>query len=238
MYIDNTGSSLVVTIHTSSIAASNVAAKYIVNISPWDITSITADITGSMNNGFDIPRNEAADTATVTYRGAFERFNSDKSIVVFCGSGGTSDGFGTGSMKSIKDNPSILNATTNFPLGITLDGDPSEVITDAYISEDGTKFYALCISGLLYEYQIRAETLQKYAITFASQATVPTSIHIDKKSSPLSLTPTVYSLNSGDADVTWDSPDISVAARRVQIQVEGASVGTEVTTVRIDLESL
>ena len=238
MYIDNTGTSLVVTIHTLVTNTSNAAAKYIVNISPWDITSITADITGSMNNTFNVPRNEAADLTTHTYRGAFERFNSDKSIVVFCGSGGTADGFGTGSMKSIKDNSSILNATSAFPLGITLDGAPSEVITDAYISEDGTKFYALCVSGLLYEYQIRAETLQKYAITFASQAAVPASIHIDKKSSPLSLTPTVYSLNSGDADVTWDSPDISMTSRRVQIQVEGASVGTEVTTVRIDLESL
>ena len=142
-------------------------------------------------------------------------------------------------MKSIKDNPSILDVNNGpFPTGITLDGDPDEVITDAYVSEDGTKFYALCVNGNLYEYQIRAETLNKYEIAFASQATVPTTVHIGKRSSPLSLTHTVSTLNSGTAEVTWDSTDVTVDARRVQIQVEGASTGTEVSTIRIDLETL
>ena len=234
MYIDSEGTSVVVIGHLSNASASNTGYKYSIGISQWDVTSLTSDMQIPYAN-INFTRNETADLTTNTYRGVYERFNSDKSVVIFCGSGGSSDGFGTGSMKSIKDNPSILDSSSGFPLGITLDGDPDEVITDAYVSEDGTKFYALCVNGNLYEYQIRAETLNKYEIAFASQATVPTTVHIGKRSSPLSLTPTVSTLNSGTAEVTWDSTDVTVDARRVQIQVEGASTGTEVSTIRLDL---
>lgn len=235
MYIDSGGTSVVVIGHLSTASAANTGYKYSIGISQWDATSLTSDVTITYAN-MNFTRNEAADSTVTTYRGVYERFNSDKSVVIFCGSGGTSDGFGTGSMKSIKDNPSILDSSNGpFPTGITLDGDPDEVITDAYVSEDGTKFYALCVNGNLYEYQIRSETLNKYQIAFASQATVPTTVHIGKRSSPLSLTPTVSTLNSGTAEVTWDSTDVTVDARRVQIQVEGASTGTEVSTIILDL---
>jgi hypothetical protein len=239
MYIDSGGTSVVVIVHGTSTASANNGYKYNIGISQWDVTSLTTASLVITAATMNFTRNETPDLSTNTYRGVYERFNSDKSVVIFCGSGGTSDGFGTGSMKSIKDNPSILDSSGGpFPAGITLDGDPDEVITDAYVSEDGTKFYVLCVNGNLYEYQIRAETLNKYEIAFASQATVPTTVHIGKRSSPLSLTPTVSTLNSGTAEVTWDSTDVTVDARRVQIQVEGASTGTEVSTIRIDLETL
>ena len=239
MYIDSGGTSVVVIGHINPTATANDGYKYSIGISQWDVTSLTTASLAIPIRSMNFTRNETPNVTTTTYRGVYERFNSDKSVVIFCGSGGSSDGFGTGSMKSIKDNPSILDVNNGpFPTGITLDGDPDEVITDAYVSEDGTKFYALCVNGNLYEYQIRAETLNKYEIAFASQETVPTTVHIGKRSSPLSLTPTVSTLNSGTAEVTWDSTDVTVDARRVQIQVEGASTGTEVSTIRIDLETL
>ena len=86
-------------------------------------------------------------------------------------------------------------------------------------------------------YQIRAETLQKYEITYPAQATVPTTIHAKKRTTALQLSPSVTAINSIDGDVTWTSPAIEVNSRVVQVQVEGAGVGTSVSTVRLDLES-
>ena len=236
VYIDQGGTSLVIMFFSVSSATSNLAARISLSISAWDVTSLTSNFS-AIGPEVNFTRNEAANVTATTYRGAFERFNSDKSIIVFCGSGGTADGFGTGSMKVVKDNPSVLLGTT-FPAGITLDGDPDAVITDAYISNDGTKFFVLTITGTIYEYQIRAETLQKYEIAFAAQIVAPTSIHAKERTIPVSLTPTLVSLNSGDADITWSSDPIEMDSRTLQIQVEGASTGTEVSTIRIDLETL
>ena len=233
IYIDQGGTSLVILFLTTSTSSSNLANRVALSISAWDVTSLTGDWTASSAN-FNFTRNETADVTTASYRGAFERFNSDKSIIIFCGSGGTSDGFGTGSMKVVKDDPSVLLGTS-FPAGITLDGDPDAVITDAYLSDDGTKFFVLTIAGALYEYQIRAETLQKYEITFAAQTVAPTSIHVKERTIPVTLTPTLVSLNAGDADITWSSDPIEIDSRALQIQVDGAGPSTEISTIRLDL---
>ena len=233
--ITSDGSQVMVNQFISNTLTTNTAVRTFINLSSaWDLsgwpTATTSLLTDETYNG---SRNETADGTGAHYRGVIERYNSDKSIIIYSGSGGTTDGFGTQSIRTVKNGTGYETLSA----GVALDQRPSVQTTDAFISTDGTRFYLLAITGNLYMYQIRAETLQKYEITYPAQGTVPTSIHIKERNTALQLSPTVTSINSINADVTWSGDPIEVNARAIQVQVEGAGVGTSVSTVRLDIDA-
>lgn len=233
--ITSDGSQVMVNQFISNTLTTNTAVRTFINLSSaWDLsgwpTATTILLTDETYNG---SRNEAADGTGAHYRGVIERYNSDKSIIIYSGSGGTADGFGTQSIRTVKNGTGYETLSA----GVALDQRPSVQTTDAFISTDGTRFYLLAITGNLYMYQIRAETLQKYEITYPAQGTVPTSIHIKERNTALQLSPTVTSINSINADVTWSGDPIEVNARAIQVQIEGAGVGTSVSTVRLDIDA-
>ena len=235
MYMTSDGNQVVVIQYVTSTLTTNTTIRTSINLSsPWDLSGWpTVDSALTVDVTFNSARNEAADGAALNYRGVIERFNSDKSIIIYSSAGGKSDGFGTQSLRTVKNGTGYESLSA----GVALDQRPSVQTTDAFISTDGTRFYLLAITGNLYMYQIRAETLQKYEITYPAQGTVPTSIHIKERNTALQLSPTVTSINSITADVTWSGDPIEVNARAIQVQVEGAGVGTSVSTVRLDIDA-
>jgi len=247
MYIDpiSGGYEVVVTQFSASAVTTNTAnSTRFFLASPWSPVAgwpAAGSMSLSASNyiSFYATRGDAGngDGTLNNYRGMIQRFNSDRSVIVYCGSGGTNSGFGTNNFRCKKDLTGVESMLTSADSvdSVIMDNRPDAIITDAYISPDGTRFYAFSPSGSIYEYQVRVETLNKYEITFAPQAQAPTSIHIPGTGNSVSLSPEIASVNSDSVNITWSSDPIELDSRALQIQVDGAGPSTEISTIRLDL---
>ena len=243
-YITNDGSTVV----ASAIMSTNTYAQryYFSLSSAWDLSNSWPTSGVALPTGFGryylIRNNTLTDTADTSYRGVVERSNSDGTLVFTCGSGGTGNGFGNGAIKTFKDYQfSDFNQTSTAWMnwtGDTLDNRPNAVATDMYISPNGTRMYILSIDGVVRCWQCRAETLNKYEITFAAQPTVPNKISLPEVvSTTLNLTPTVDSVSTRFANLTWDGESGSIDGRGMQAKIIDFPPETEINNIRLDLQN-
>jgi len=101
------------------------------------------------------------------------------------------------------------------------------------ISPDGTKLYIITKSGQIFQFATRLKTLNKYVITYPTQASAPTSVYLPDSSVLQTLTPTLDGTNN---TISWTGTNVSANGRAVQFKLTNAPVDTEVTQVRINLK--
>lgn len=101
------------------------------------------------------------------------------------------------------------------------------------ISPDGTKLYIITKNGQIFQFATRLKTLNKYVITYPTQASAPTSVFLPDVSVLQTLTPTLDGANN---TIVYTGTNVSANGRAVQFELTGAPVDTEVTQVRINLK--
>jgi hypothetical protein len=101
------------------------------------------------------------------------------------------------------------------------------------ISPDGTKLYIITKGGQIFQFATRLKTLNKYVITYPTQASAPTSVFLPDVSVLQTLTPTLDGANN---TIVYTGTNVSANGRAVQFELTGAPVDTEVTQVRINLK--
>ena len=101
-------------------------------------------------------------------------------------------------------------------------------------SEDGTKLYIMYNDASIRQYNVRMQTLNKYTITFAAQASAPTTVHLPDRSVEVSLNNiTENALDSTKLDYSSDL--ISKTTRAVQFKMENSSSDSTIGNVNISL---
>jgi hypothetical protein len=116
---------------------------------------------------------------------------------------------------------------TNWPAG--------SITNTAYgrsidISPDGTKLYVLLATGTVYQFSVRVKTLNKYALTFATQGSAPTSVAIPAAIATPTMTTSVVSGN-----IVQTSNSITTNARAMQFKLTNNPAFSEITKVQLNL---
>ena len=116
---------------------------------------------------------------------------------------------------------------TNWPAG--------SITNSAYgrsidISPDGTKLYVLLATGTVYQFSVRVKTLTKYALTFATQGSAPTSVAIPAAIATPTMTTSVVSGN-----IVQTSNSITTNSRALQFKLTNNPAFSEITKVQLNL---
>jgi hypothetical protein len=139
--------------------------------------------------------------------------------------------------------PTTANLITSVPLG-ALNNDAtiainwpaasgvttSTAITGFDFAWDSTKFYVMNSTGTIYQFNVRVKALNKYTITYPTQASAPTSVYLPDRSTQLSLT-----TNVSNGNIVQTSAYTSTNSRAVQFKLTNNPIDCEVTQVRLNL---
>jgi hypothetical protein len=139
--------------------------------------------------------------------------------------------------------PTTANLITSVPLG-ALNNDAtiainwpaasgvttSTAITGFDFAWDSTKFYVMNSTGTIYQFNVRVKALNKYTITYPTQASAPTSVYLPDRSTQLSLTTSV-----SNGNIVQTSAYTSTNSRAVQFKLTNNPIDCEVTQVRLNL---
>lgn len=128
------------------------------------------------------------------------------------------------------------SVTTGFPVSSPLSAlsAPTSGWTSSsmFMSHDGLHFYMIRNDGLVYQFGVRTRTMTKYDITFASQASAPTSVYLPASTyTEQTLTP---SFSSGN--LVFTGTQTITNARAIQFKLTNNMMNSDVTQLRINLE--
>ena len=99
------------------------------------------------------------------------------------------------------------------------------------ISSDGTKLYLALNDGTIYQFNVRLKTLTKYALTFPTQDSAPTTVSLPAASI---TTPTMTTaVVSGN--IVQTSNSVTTNARAIQFKLTNNPAYSEITKVQLNL---
>jgi hypothetical protein len=118
----------------------------------------------------------------------------------------------------------------NYPANSPISDASTYACHSMAISSDGTKLYLAKTDGTILQFNVRTKSLTKYAITYATQSGVPSSIWLPDRSTELIMTP---SANANTLSLT--SSLVSCNARAIQTKLTKNEINSEVSELRINL---
>lgn len=182
-------------------------------------------------------------TITTSATGAFLfRLTPDGGRTYGLGVGPLSDS-GVGYGLKYKNN--TINGEYEFtPTGQTFDVSFPEAanitgIGDHRFSNDGLKWYVLTNSGIMHQYDVMQGVAKEYTVTFAEQASAPTSIYLPDQSSQITLSSNSVT-NVGNtcyANIVYTSNSTNITgSRSLRVKMSGnVSKSNFIDTIRLDL---
>lgn len=131
---------------------------------------------------------------------------------------------------------SNTGTATGFPVSspVSAGSAPTSGWTSSsmFMSHNGLHFYMIRNDGLVYQFGVRTRVMTKYAITFASQASAPTSVYLPASTyTEQTLTP---SFSSGN--LVFTGTQTTTDARAIQFKLTNNMMNSDVSQIRINLE--
>lgn len=127
---------------------------------------------------------------------------------------------------------SAATAST-FPAGsLTTTGLAFSVANSMFMTHNGLFWYIITSTGTVYQFGVRTKAMTKYDITFATQASAPTSVYLPATTyATQTFTP---SYSSGN--LVFTGSQTTTDARAIQFKLTNNSLNSDVTQIRINLE--
>jgi hypothetical protein len=229
--ISPNGSSIIA--YSPYVSASNPGVIKIGSLtSPWDVSSGSSlGVTYSTSSTYPGSPHDTCFSAngTVAYMlnpGAYFNTHTNHAYVHAVNANVAFD------FSTITEFPSGVNSgntsiATDWPAGsIGVSGTP---LRSMYVAPTGDFVYFCTSGGLVYQFGCRTKDLNEYDITFVTQNTAPTSVHMPQPS----LTSFQTTHSNGTLIHTSNSQGIN--ARAIQFKLSNSIKGSEISEVRIDL---
>jgi len=116
----------------------------------------------------------------------------------------------------------------NWPAGSNIT--TSSAIYGIDFSRDGTKFYVMTSNGTITQFNTRTKTINKYTLTYTTQASAPTSVYLPDRSVPASFTTSVVSGN-----IVQTSTNVTTNSRALQFKLTNNALNADVSKVQVNL---
>lgn len=216
---------------------------------PWDLASVVSGNISNGNNFTSVYLPTSSTSGTNAYIGGYvKRFSPSGKHVLCAGSvraASTNEFINTVKFKSTGSEdwsvttwPTSSVVLTTLPMNDIAAISANQFITDTYISPDGSRYFLMTDAGHLYEVQMRLEPLNQYDVTWATQASAPTTIWTKGTydGDALTFTSTVDSYDTGDVYVTETASPVVVDTNKLQVKIEAAGRDSTVNTLRLDLK--